>query len=90
MAETVLEHLDGKPTFTISTDERVWRNRLAKLAEQHPGECVCVAQNEDGSVMYRVPASWVRVRPPKVSTMTDEQKLAHAEQLKRWRESQVS
>ena len=88
MAETVFEHVDGRQTFTISTDERSWRNRLAKLAIQRPEDVECVAVNRDGSVMYHVPASWIRVRPPRQSALTDEQKAERAENLRRWRESQ--
>ena len=86
-AETVFEHLDGKDTWTVSTDERTWKNRLAKLAEQNPAEVECVAVNRDGSVMYHVHASWVKVRPPRKVNMTDEQKAALAERLKLARES---
>ena len=87
MAETVFEHLDGKDTWTVSTDERTWKNRLVKLAEQNPAEVECVAVNRDGSVMYHVPASWVRLRPPVKRNMTEEQKAALAERLKLARES---
>ncbi len=86
-AETVFEHLDGKDTWTVSTDERTWKNRLVKLAEQHPDEVECVSVNRDGSVMFHVPASWVKVRPPRKVNMTDEQKAALAERLKLARES---
>ena len=80
-AETVFEHLDGKDTWTVSTDERTWKNRLAKLAEQNPAEVECVAVNRDGSVMYHVPASWVRLRPPVKRNMTEEQKQAARDRL---------
>ena len=86
-AETVFEHLDGKDTFTVSTDERTWKNRLAKLAEQNPAEVECVAVNRDGSVMYHVPASWVRLRPPVKRNLTEEQRAALSERLKTMRES---
>lgn len=86
-AETVFEHWDGKDTWTVSTDERTWKNRLVKLAEQHPADVECVAVNRDGSVMYHVPASWVRLRPPVKRNMTEEQKAALAERLKLARES---
>ena len=82
MAETVFEHLDGKDTWTVSTDERTWKNRLAKLAEQNPADVECVAVNRDGSVMYHVPASWVKVRPPRKVNLTAEQKAAFAERMK--------
>lgn len=82
MAETVFEHLDGKDTWTVSTDERTWKNRLAKLAEQNPAEVECVAVNRDGSVMYHVPSRWVKLSPPRKVNMTDEQRAALAERLK--------
>jgi hypothetical protein len=87
MAETVFEHLDGNKTFTVSTDERTWKNRLVKLAEQHPDDVECVAVNRDGSVMYHVPASWVRLRPPVKRNLTDEQRAALADRIKSVRES---
>lgn len=80
--ETVFEHTQNSTTWTVSTDERVWKNRLAKLAEQHPAEVECVAVNRDGSVMYHVPASWVKVKPPRKVNMTDKQRAALAERLK--------
>lgn len=85
MAETVFEHLDGKDTWTVSTDERTWKNRLAKLAEQNPAEVECVAVNKDGSVMYHVPASWLRLRPPVKRNMTEEQKQAARDRLNAYR-----
>ena len=84
-AETVFEHLDGKDTWTVSTDERTWKNRLAKLAEQNPAEVECVAVNRDGSVMYHIPASWLRLRPPVKRNMTEEQKQAARDRLNAYR-----
>lgn len=82
MAETVFEHLDGNKTFTVSTDERTWKNRLVKLAEQHPDEVECVAVNRDGSVMFHIPASWVKIRPPRKVNMSDERKAELAERMR--------
>ena len=84
-AETVFEHLDGNNTWTVSTDERVWKNRLSKLAEQHPDEVECVAVNRDGSVMCHVPASWLRLRPPVKRNMTEEEKQAARDRLNTYR-----
>ena len=83
--ETVIEHLDGKKTFTVSTDERVWKNRLCKLAEEHPGEVECVAVNRDGSVMFRVPESWVKIRQPRKVEMSDERRQELADRMRNLR-----
>ena len=87
MAETVFEHLDGKNTWTVSTDERTWKNRLAKLAEQHPADVECVAQNTDGSVMYHFPARWLKVSPPRKVNMTDERRAELSDRMKSLRSS---
>lgn len=87
MAETVFEHLDGNKTFTVSTDERTWKNRLVKLAEQHPDEVECVAVNRDGSVMFHIPASWIKVKPPVKRNLTDEQRAELSERIKSIREN---
>jgi len=87
--ETVIEHEEAQSYFAITTDERKWKNRLAKLAKEHPGDCVCWAVNEeDGSVFYHVPESWVAIRPPRKSTMTDEQKAIAADRLRKYRAEQ--
>ena len=85
MAETIFEHIDGKDTWTVSTDERIWRNKLAKLAEQYPESVQAVAINADNSVMYRFPAKWLRVRPSIKRTLTSEQKAELAERMKKVR-----
>jgi hypothetical protein len=82
MAETVFEHLDGNKTFTVSTDERTWKNRLVKLAEQHPDDVECVAVNRDGSMMFHVPESWIKIRPPRKVNMSDERKAKLAERMR--------
>lgn len=80
--ETVFEHTKGSTTWTVSTDETVWKRTLAKLAEQRPNDVRVVAENKDGSVMYHIPVSWLRVRPPRRCAMTPEQRAAVAERLK--------
>lgn len=87
MAETVFEHLDGNGTWTVSTDERTWKNRLVKLAEQHPDEVECVVVNRDGSVMFHIPASWVKVKPPRKVEMTEERRQELADRMRRMRET---
>ena len=86
--ETVIEHLDGKKTWTISTDERTWKNRLCKLAEDHPDDVECVAVNRDGSMMFHVPKSWIKIRPPRKVNMSDERKAELAERMRNIRNTE--
>lgn len=80
--ETVIEHEISQDYYCISTGERTWKNRLKRLALYHPDACVVIAENDDGSVCYHVPKSWVKISPPRHVVMTDEQKRKTAERLK--------
>lgn len=80
--ETVFEHTQNSTTWTVSTNERLYKNQLARLAKAHPDDVRMIAQNKDGSVLYHIPASWLRVRPPRKCVMPPEQRAAVAERLK--------
>ena len=84
--ETVFEIEGDRDHWTVSTGQSVWRNRLFKLAEEHPDEVKCLVRNEDGSVMFHIPKSYLAVRPPKKMNFTEEQKQAARERLRAARE----
>ena len=86
MRETVYEHLEGKETFTITAAERVSVNMVRRLKATHPGEVEIVTENEDGSILARMPYSWMRVVPKRRVEMTEEQKAAAAERMRKARE----
>ena len=85
--ETAFEHLDGRHTWTVSTDERTWKNKLEKLAEKYPEDVELIAKNKDGSVLYHIPVKWLKVRPPVKRDLTDEQRAELAERIKNAREA---
>jgi len=60
----------------MSTDERKWINTIRKFAAQKPGECIILKQPEqnDGFIYAKFPQKWVRVRPPREVSMTDEKR----------------
>ena len=72
----------------VSSDERKWINRLRNLAKDKPEECVIMKQPEDngGFIYGKVPQKWVRITPPRVHELTDEQKAKGAERLRIYRE----
>ena len=69
----------------FSSDEAIWINRLRKLAEAHPGECVIERQPETncGIIYGRFPAKWLRVKPPVQLELTDEERAKRAENLRK-------
>jgi len=78
---TEFDHLAGDEQAAISTGERKIKTILSRLAKKHPEECVLIAENEDGSVYYHVPWSWLSIRPPKKMNLTDEQRQALRDRL---------
>lgn len=78
---------DDKGYF--STNERRWVNRIQRLSEEHPNECVILKTPETnhGFIYARMPTSWLKVSPPKKVVMTEEQRIAAAKRLRKARES---
>jgi len=60
----------------MSSDERRWINRLNKLAETHPDECIILEKPEtnNGFIYAKFPIKWARVSPPRQVVMTDEKR----------------
>lgn len=87
--ETVLEIEGSRDEWTVCTGQMVWKNRLAKLAKEHPDDVKLMITNLDGSVVYHVPKSWVKISPPRRVTMSEEQKAISAERLRKYRESKT-
>lgn len=79
--ETVIDHVNGMPLCGISSGDRKVKNRLAKLAEQYPEQCVPQTINADGGVYYHVPWEWIVIRPPIKRKFTEEQKQMRRERL---------
>ena len=85
MKETTYEHEAGREYFAITAAERWSISMIKKLHEKHPDE-VEITQNKDGSIYARVPLSWMRIHPKRTRTMTDEERAAAAERLRKGRE----
>lgn len=83
--ETIYEHAAGSDTFTVTAAERKSIGMLRKLAEKHPGEVEIVAENADGSLLARLPYSWMRIVPKRNVVMSEEQKEAAAERMRSMR-----
>lgn len=87
--ETVFEIEGSRDHWTICTGQTIWKNRLARLARENPGDVEKLIENLDGSVVYYVPKAWVKISPPRKLNMSDEQKAASADRLRRYRESKT-
>ena len=85
--ETCFEYLDIDDVATVGSSERRWVNKIIKYSEQHPGVVKIVRRPEEnhGYILAHVPKSWIKLSPPKQVNLTDEQKAARAERLRKSR-----
>lgn len=84
--ETCINYCEPGNAY-ISSDERKWINKIRKLNSERPNECIIIDEPEDngGFVYAKFPISWIKVRPPKNVSMSDEQRAKVAERLANYR-----
>lgn len=62
--ENAIEWLKGRKTATVTLAGRTTLNtRVRKLAKEKPGKCQIIDENEDGTIVAHIPASWVKINP---------------------------
>ena len=78
---------EGRAWF--SSDEKKWKNRIMKLAEEYPEQVKITVypEDNDGCINAWIPAKWIRVKPPVKRNLTEEQRMAMSERLKKAREA---
>lgn len=87
--ETAYNQTSDSKTAQISTNERAWINKLLKLAEKHPDE-VQITEHPDsnqGYLVADVPKRWFRITPTSKRVMTEEQRAAAAERMRKLRQN---
>ena len=82
--ENVLEWIKNDKRATISLTQGKMVSRVRKLAETHPE--VEVVKDTGNSNLAHIPADWIRINPG--TTLTEEQRQAKAEILKKARQHQ--
>lgn len=83
-----MEWLTGDKVGVVTFSQKRWVSKLLKYAEDYPEDVEIIAKNSDGSVFAHVPVSWFKFSPPrKGREMTDEEKAAAAERLRKAREN---
>ena len=86
--ETCFNYCDPERAF-FSSDERKWINRIRKLKEQYPDDIRTIAEPEtnDGCIYVELPASWLKVQPPKKLDLTEEEREVLRERMKNIRKN---
>ena len=77
-AENCIEFLKDQKRTTVTFSQGRYITRIKKLAEKYPEECEIVAinkiPNEGEVICAHVPTKWIRITPPAVRELTEEQK----------------
>lgn len=87
--ETCCEYLDDKVMW-VSSDQQKIINKVRKLAEAYPESVTIKREPEtnDGCIYATMPADWLKLSPPIRREMTDEQRQAASERMKRLAQNQ--
>lgn len=84
--ENAIEFYSGDKTATVSFSQGRYINKIKKLAKGNPEECKIVAENDDGTICAKIPTSWIRIYPGHGRKLTEEERIAGAERLRKYRE----
>ena len=88
--ETCFNYCSREAAY-FSSNELKWINRIRKFANDYPDQVTILAQPEDndGVIYARLPISFFRLQAPQKQNLTDEQKDALSERLRKWREKRA-
>ena len=86
--ESCVTYITGESHAVFYSCDRKYVGRMRKLAEQYPDDVIIKMDDPEFGLKVLVPKTWFKEpRPPaKRGTMTDEQKAAAAERLRKARE----
>ena len=86
--ETCFNYCSADKAF-FSSDERRWINKIHKMAQEHPEEVRIIAEPEqnDGCIYCELPVRCLKVSFPVKKVLTEEEKQAGAERLRRYRQN---
>lgn len=78
--ETSVEYISSEDYATFFSNEAKWVRQINTLLEQYPTEVTLIHKDYD-SIVVHVPKSWLKIKPPRKMTLTDEQRAAAAERM---------
>lgn len=62
----------GENIITGTFSQRKWVNKIKRLAASHPDDVKIVVENQDGSILAKMPLSYFKLTPPR--QVSDEQR----------------
>lgn len=85
LKENAIEWITGQDTISVTVSQKKYVNRVERLAKKFPDLVQIKARNDDGSIFAHLPLKALKLNIT-VSNMTEEQKKANAERLRKLRE----
>ena len=85
LLENNIQWYTNQKTVTASFTQKKFVSRFREKFRDNP-DVQIVADNKDGSICVRFPLNWVKLSPPR--QVSDEQKAAAAERLRKYRQEQ--
>ena len=85
--ENVIEFISGEKTATLTIHQGKYKTRIKKLAEEHPDEVKILSENSEGSILAKIPLSYIKISPPR--KVSDKQKELASQRFKNmWEQKQ--
>lgn len=76
--ENAIEFIKNSKRATVTFSQGRYISGIKKLAEKYPEDCEIVAINkntgEGESICAHIPTAWIRIAPPAIRELTDEQR----------------
>ena len=81
--ETCVNHVAPDDYILFSSSERKWINKILRYKEKYPEAVKIMRMPEDnyGMLYAELPASWLKISPPRQVNYTEEQKMEIAQRL---------
>lgn len=79
--ENVFEFRRNQKVMTCTISQRRFITKVKKIAQKHPDEVKIVAENDDGSIVVKMPVRALHIWLPKKRVYTEEQQKAKSEQM---------
>lgn len=83
--ETNINFNQEEATATVYTHNNSLKKKLALMAKENPTACTLEESNEFGGMTFRVPKTYIKVSAPRKIQLTEEQRQAIGERLKKMR-----
>lgn len=86
MSEFAIEWIKGNDYAGVTVPSgTALKSKLMRYAQERPDEVKLMAENKDGSAVFHVPVSYIKVSPPR--KVSEEQRKAFGERSRKmWEE----